>query len=235
VVVDNLDVRTIVSDLAFFLKSGVISLGELGEAILAGDDDLLSTGELEFTSSESFNSVGDVLFSKSDGVEDLVDLDSGDLTGGFTEGVSHTSLKSIGTSARKHLVDSDNVPRVNSASEMETFLTALLDQVLVGSNTSSFHGFGRDLFLFERDEVNTEGEFFDISSLFTSIIDSDSGIGDTSVISGLGEWLSTPVSVASSGSSSHLNATQGRSPVGAALCCEWSPKRPSLLRSRRRG
>jgi len=206
VVVDNLDVSTIVSDLAFFLKSGVISLAELGETILAGDDDLLSTGELEFTSSESFNSMGNVLFSKSDGVEDLVDLDSGDLTGGFTEGVSHTSLKSIGTSARKHLVDSDNVPRVNSASEMEAFLTALLDQVLVGSNTSSFHGFGRDLFLFERDEVNTEGEFFDISSLFTSIIDSDSGIGDTSVISGLGERLSTPVSVASSGSSSHLTS-----------------------------
>lgn len=201
---DDLDVGTIGSELAFSLKSGVISLFKLGEAPLAGDDDLLSTGELEFTSSESFNSMGNVLFSKSDGVEDLVDLNSGDFTGGFTEGTSHTSLESIGTSAGKHLVDSDNVPRVNSASKMETFLTALLDQVLVGSNTSSFHGFGGDLFLFERDEMNTEGELFDISSLLASIVDSNSGIGDTSVITRLGERLSTPVSVASSGSSSHF-------------------------------
>lgn len=204
VVGDDLDVGTVGSELAFFLKSGVFSLVKLGETPLAGDDDLLSTGELEFTSSESFNSMGNVLFSKSDGVEDLVDLNSGDFTGGFTEGTSHTSLESIGTSAGKHLVNSDNVPRVNSASKMETFLTALLDQVLVGSNTSSFHGFGGDLFLFKGNEVNTEGEKFDISSLLTGIVNSDSGIGDTSVITRLGERLSTPVSVASSGSSSHF-------------------------------
>ena len=201
---DDLDVGTIGSELAFFLKSGVFSLVKLGETPLAGDDDLLSTGELEFTSSESFNSMLNVLFSKSDGVEDLVDLNSGDFTGGFTEGTSHTSLKSIGTSAGKHLVDSDNVPRVDSASEMETFLTALLDQVLVGSNTSGFHGFGGDLFLFKGNEVNTEGEKFNIGLLLTSIVDSNSGIGDTSVITRLGVRLSSPVSVASSGSSSHF-------------------------------
>jgi len=201
---DDLNVGTILSEQAFFLKSGVFSLVKLGETPLAGDDDLLSTGELEFTSSESFNSMGNVLFVKSDGVEDLVNLNSGDFTNGLTEGTSHTSLESIGTSAGKHLVNSEDVPRVNSASKMETFLTALLDQVLVGSNTSSFHGFGGDLFLFERNEVNTEGEFFDFSLLFTGIINSDSGIGDTSVITRLGERLATPVSVASSGSSSHF-------------------------------
>jgi len=51
--------------------------------------------------------------------------------------------------------------------------------------------------------MDSVGEFFDFSSLLAGIINSDSGIGDTSVITRLGEWLTTPVSVASSGSSSH--------------------------------
>jgi len=200
---DDLNIATILSELAFFLESGVVFVGKLGETNLAGNDDLLSTGELELASSESFNGVGNVLFDKSDGVQDLVDLDSGDLTDRLTEGASHTGLKSISTGAGKHFVNSDNVPRVDSASQMETFLTALLDQVLVGGNTGSFHGFGGDLFLFEGDEMDRVREFFNLSSLLTSIVNSDSGIGDTSVITGLGERLTTPVSVASSRSSSH--------------------------------
>ena len=200
---DDLNIGTILSELTFFLEFEVVFVGELGETQFAGNDDLLSTGELELASSESFNGVGNVLFDKSDGVQDLVDLDSGDLTGRLTEGTSHTGLKSISTGAGKHLVNSDNVPRVDSASQVETFLTALLDQVLVGSDTASFHSFGGNLFLFKGDEVDRVGEFFDFSPLLTSIVDSDSGVGDTSVITRLGERLTTPVSVASSGSSSH--------------------------------
>jgi hypothetical protein len=200
---DKLNIDTILSELAFFLESGVVFMGELSETEFTGDDDLLSTGELELASSEGFNGVGNVLFNESDGIQDLVDLDSGDFTSRLTESTSHTLLKSISTSAGKHLVNSDNVPRVDSTSKMETFLTALLDQVLVGGNTASFHSFGGDLFLFEGDEMDSVGEFFDFGSRLTSIVNSDSGIGDTSVITRLGVRLTTPVSVASSRSSSH--------------------------------
>jgi hypothetical protein len=200
---DDLNIGTILSELTFFLESGVVFVGVLGETKLAGNDDLLSTGELELSSSESFNSVGNVLFDESNGVQDLVDLNSSNLSCGLAVSSSHTGLKSISTGAGKHFVNSDNVPRVDSASQMETFLTALLDQVLVGSNTASFHSFGGDLFLFEGDKVDRVGEFFDFSLLLTSIINSNSGIGDTSVITRLGERLASPISVASSGSSSH--------------------------------
>jgi len=200
---DNLNIGTILSELTFFLEFGVVFVGVLGETDFRRNNDLLSTGELELASSESFKSVGNVLFDESDGVQDLVDLDSGDLTGRLTVGASHTGLKSISTGAGKHLVNSDNVPRVDSASQVETFLTALLDQVLVGSDTASFHSFGGDLFLFKGDEMDSVGEFFDFGLLLTSIVNSDSGIGDTSVITRFGEWLTTPVSVAFSRSSSH--------------------------------
>jgi len=204
VVSNDLNVGTIQSELTFILKLLVVSVGVRGETPFTTDNDLLSTGELEFTSSEGFNGMRNILFNESYGIEDLVDFNSSDLADGFTESTSHTSLKSISTGAGKHFVDTENVPRVNSASKMETFLTALLDQVFVGSNTGSFQTFRTDLFLFEGDEVNTVWEFFNISSLFTSIVDSDSCVRDTSVITRLGEWLATPVSVASSGSSSHF-------------------------------
>jgi len=200
---DNLNIGTILSELSFILEFSVIFVAELGETVFTGNDDLLSTGELELASSEGFDSMGNVLFNKSDGVEDLVDLNSGDFTDGLTESTSHTGLESISTGAGKHFVNSDNVPRVDSTSQMETFFTAFLDQVLVGSNTASFHGFGGDLFLFKGDKMNGIREFFNLSSLLAGIVNSDSGIGDTSVITRLGEWLTTPVSVASSGSSSH--------------------------------
>jgi len=203
VIGDDLNIGAVLLKFSFFLKSSIIFMLELGETELATDDDLLSTGELELASSEGFKCMRNVLFDKSDGVEDLVYLDSCDFTSGLTEGTSHTSLKSISTGAGKHFVNTDNVPRVDSTSQMETFFTTLLDQVLVGSDTASFHGFGTDLFLFKRDQMDSEGEFFNFSLLSTSIVNSDSGIGDTSVITRLGERLATPVSVASCGSSSH--------------------------------
>jgi len=99
VVGDDLDIGTIELELTVGLLLSVIGLGEGGEAPLGGDGDLLSSGEFEFTSSESLNSVLGVLSGDSDGVEDLVDLDSASFTLGLTESTSHTSLKSIGSGA----------------------------------------------------------------------------------------------------------------------------------------
>ncbi len=42
---------------------------------------------------------------------------------------SHSSLQSIGTGARQHLVDSDDVVWVGSDSEMETFLACDFDEI----------------------------------------------------------------------------------------------------------
>ena len=96
---DKLNIATILLKFAFILESLVFIMVEFGETVLGTDDDFLSSWELELSSSESFDGIGNVLFLESDGVEDLVDLNSGDFTSGFTEGTSHTGLKSICTSA----------------------------------------------------------------------------------------------------------------------------------------
>ena len=77
----------------------------------------------------------------SDGHDDGTNVHTSRLTVWLTVGLSHTLLKSIGSSAGKHLVDSDNVPWVNSGSHVESVLTGLVLHVLVASNTSGFKSF----------------------------------------------------------------------------------------------
>lgn len=88
---------------------------------------------------------------------------------------------------------------------MESILRDEFNQIFVSSNTGSFQGFRGDLFLFIRNDVNDVREFFNGGFLSTRVVDSDSGIGDTSVVSGLGIRLTLRLSVASSRSSTHLN------------------------------
>lgn len=87
---------------------------------------------------------------------------------------------------------------------MESILRDEFNHIFVSGNTGSFQGFRGDLFLFIRNDVNDVGEFFNVGFLSTGIVDSDSGIGDTSVVSGLGIRLTLGLSVASSRSSTHL-------------------------------
>jgi len=99
VVGNDLDIGTVWLDSSFFLEFFVFISGQLSETVSLTDDDLLFSGELEFTSSKSFNSVFNISFGNSARVQDLVDFNSCDFTLGLTEGTSHTSLKSISTGA----------------------------------------------------------------------------------------------------------------------------------------
>ena len=138
---DNLNVDTIGNDLAFLLELVELVLGVLGETELDGGDDLLATGILEHGSSEGLLSVSNVLSLDSNGHENGADVDTGSSAVGLTPSLSHTGGKSISTGARELLVDSENVPRVNSNSHVESVFTGFVLHVLVGSNTSGFKGF----------------------------------------------------------------------------------------------
>lgn len=70
---------------------------------------------------------------------------------------------------------------------VESILAGRLDDVLVGANTSRLEGFGRKLFVLVRDEVAAEGEVIDGCTLPAEIVDSDLGLGDTTVVPRLGE------------------------------------------------
>ena len=84
-----------------------------------------------------------------------------------------------------YLVDSDDVEGVDSHTEMERILTDGLDKVLVGADSSSFHGFGRKLFQFIGDHDDVSWEEEDGGLLRSKIVDSDLGVWDTSTESGL--------------------------------------------------
>ena len=100
--------------------------GELSESPLVRNDDSLSSGEFVLGSSEGFQGGLDVLLIQSDGVEDWSDFDSGNLSVRLTKGLSHTGLESISSSTWQHLIDSDDVPWVDSASQVEVILSNVL-------------------------------------------------------------------------------------------------------------
>jgi hypothetical protein len=61
--------------------------------------------------------------------QDLTNVHAGDDAVGLAEGSSHTRLQSIGTSARQHFVDADDVVGMSANAEMETFFAGNFDQV----------------------------------------------------------------------------------------------------------
>lgn len=119
----------------------------------------------------------------------MANVDAGDSAGRLAPRTTHTSLKSIGTSARQHLVDADDVERVGADAKVETFLTARLDEVLVGADTGSLEGFGAQLLILVGDEVDTEREVIDSGALAAEIVDADLGVRHTTVEPRLGVRL----------------------------------------------
>jgi hypothetical protein len=123
---------------------------------------------------------------RPDGHENLTNVDTSDKTVGLAESTTHTRLQSIGTSARQHLVDTDDVVWVDADTEMETFLSGYLDEVLVGANTGSFESLGGQLLVLVGDQVDAEREVVYIGLLATKVEDADLGIRYTTVEPALG-------------------------------------------------
>ena len=127
----DLHAVTIWDDLSLLLKPEIVTVDELGESVVSGNKDLLSSWELGLGQSESFFCLWDVLGLNSHGKKNLSDSDSCGLAKSFTEGTSHTLLESISSSAGKHFVDTDDVPWVNSDSHVEVVLSNVLDHISV--------------------------------------------------------------------------------------------------------
>ena len=104
------------------------------------------------TESLKGNSAGGV--PGSDGQNDLANVHTGNGTVGLAESTTHSSLQSIGTGARQHLVDADDVVRVGADAEMETFLTGRLDEVLVGANTGGLESLRGELLILVGNKVD---------------------------------------------------------------------------------
>ena len=177
----NLDRDTIWDDLLLLLESVEVGLDEFGESEFSGDEDLLSTWELELGSSESLLGVLDVVWVASEGQEDLTDVDSCGLAKSLTEGTSHTLLESICSSARKHFVDSNDMPWMDSASHVEVLLTAVDSHVLVASNSGSLKSLRGDLLLLVANQVDAGRESVELGLLLTDVVHSKFGVWHTTV------------------------------------------------------
>ena len=68
---------------------------------------------------------------------------------------------------------------MDSNSDVETILAAVLDEVFVAADTSSLQSLRGQLLQLVGHQVNGEGEFVDSGLLTSKIKDPDFGIGDT--------------------------------------------------------
>jgi hypothetical protein len=159
----------------------------------------LATRELVLGTAESLKNVrnSDVLATNRE--KNLADGDTGNETLGLTEGTTHSSLKSISTSARQHLVDTENVEGVDTDAHVEGVLASKLHDVLVAGNTRSFKGLTGDLLLLKRAQVDAVRETVNGSLLVTEIVNAKLGIGHTAAVAGLDVRLVLTISVAASG------------------------------------
>ena len=201
---ESLDVDTVTHDLALTLEAVEVGHNVLRESVLTGDEDGLTAWELEARSAEGLFSSLDEFGSGSDGNQRVTDFDTACLGVGLAVSLSHTLLESIGTGAREHLVDADGVPRVRADAHVECFSTCLGLHVLVGSNTGSFEGLRRNLLLLVGNENDAARELGEVSLLVTTIEETDLRVRHTTVEARLGIRLVLLVSIAASGSSSHL-------------------------------
>jgi len=204
-VAEELNVSTVNLDLAGLALLNVLLALEGGEAPVLGDNDLLATGELVLATPQSLESGGAVRVPGSDRHEDLADVYTSDKAVGLAESTTHTRLQSIGTSARQHLVDTDDMVGVDADTEMETFLSGNLDEVLVGANAGGLESLGGQLLVLVGDQVDAEREVVYVGLLATEVEDADLGIRYTTVEPALGVGLVLAVAVATGGTAGHCD------------------------------
>lgn len=201
---EGLDADTISLDLTTSLESVEVGHNVLGETVFTGDEDLLAAWELELSSSESLLSGGNVLWFSSNGDENGANVDTSRLAESLSVSVSHTGLESISTSAGKHLVDADDVPWMDSNSNVESELTGIHLHVLVSSNTGSLKSLRGNLFLLVRNKMDAAWEFVPMRLLLSSIINTHLWVWHTTVEARFWIWFVFLVSVATRWSSSHF-------------------------------
>jgi len=204
VIAQELNIGTINQDLSSSLLLHVLLTAKRGEAPVLGNDDLLATRELVLGTTEGLESGSTVGITGADTQDDLTDVDTGNSSVWLSPSTTHSSLQSIGTGARQHLVDTDDMVWVSADTEMETFLSCNLDQVLVGANTGSFQSLGAQLFVLVGNQVDAERELVDVCALSAEIENADLRVRYTTVESGLWVRLVLAVTVTSRWAACHL-------------------------------
>ena len=197
-------VVTAVNDLALGGELVELVEGVWGEADLVGDDNPGLASELEGSPPESLDSLIETFLTRPAAHNAAAVVGAADGAVWLTEGVPHTGLKSIGTSGRKHLVDSEDVEWVEVDTDV-VGLTHGLHHVTVRADTSSFEGFTGNVFVLEEDEADAVWVGLSKSGPGTSLVTLDTWIWNTTAEAALWIWTALEVTVATSWTTAHSN------------------------------
>lgn len=205
VVVLELDTASVRNQATFILVLLVLVAVVLGEAPLLRDEDLLTTGELELGTTQSLDDLGLETVAGAHRHDRLANVNAGNGSLGLTEGTTHSSLESIGSGTRQHLVDANDVERVQAHTDVELVLAAELDQVLVAADTACFQRFRAQLFILVGHQMDAQRKVLDGGLLATEIEDTDLRIWDTTAEPRLWVRLVFTIAITSCGTSSHFD------------------------------
>merc|ERR1712195_42266 len=147
----ELNANAIVQNAAGATSLNELSLRDVGKTPHARGVDLLATSNLVLGTTKGFKSMLAHVLTATDRAQNLTDVDTSDGTIGLTEGTTHTGLETIGTSTRKHLVDTN----------VESIFTRTLGHALVASNAARLKSLGRNLLELIGHEMGAEREIVD--------------------------------------------------------------------------
>ena len=154
-------------------QSDVLFARVLGESPLQTLQDLLTSSELELSTTNSLNHVWLVGVLGSHRNQDLTNADASGNTNWFSVRVTHTGGETISSGARKHFIGSQNHKWVGLNTDVVVILSNVLDQMLIDGNTASFESLGRNLLFLITHQVGNEREEIDGSLLGTDIEDTN--------------------------------------------------------------
>mmetsp|Transcript_390 Transcript_390/g.771 ORF Transcript_390/g.771 Transcript_390/m.771 type:complete len:206 (-) Transcript_390:152-769(-) len=176
----------------------------LGKSPLQTLQNLLTSGELELSTTDGLNNVRLASVLPANGEEDLSNIDTCGNTDGLSVRVPHTGGEPIGSGTRKHFVGADDVEGVDADADVVSVLSDGVGQVLVDGDAAGLEGLGGDLLLFVADEVGHEGEEIDGGLLGSHVVNLDFGFGHTTAVARLDVGLVLLVTVAAERTTTHL-------------------------------
>jgi len=175
----------------------------LSETPLQALQDLLPSGELEFTTADRLDDVTFVGILRADAQQDLAYIDACGNADGLPVRVPHTRRKPIGAGTTQHFVRTQHVERMRAHADVERVLTDMLAQMLVDSNAARFESLGRDLLLLVTHQVGNERELIDRRFLGADIKNTNLRFRYTTTVPGLDVRLVLLVAVATSWTATH--------------------------------
>jgi len=192
---EELSVDTIRDNTLLLPQLGEVSSVKLREAPFPADNNLLTTRELELSTTKSLLSMVTMGILATNRQKNLSNSNTSTSTQSFTKSTSHTSLKPISSSTRKHLVNPENMERMNPNPQMKSIFSSRLHHVLVASNTGSFKCFTWHILLLPWHQMDTEWKLINTLPLHTNIVDPDFWIWHTTTVARLWVWLTLDLTV----------------------------------------